>query len=345
MKKEMQFIEITDKKFSLGGKLMNNIYIYLSKIKKKMSKNKIGIIIIGIYKNIYVRPMNKMFALKFALIKDKVDQIHFFSNEETINMLKNEQKSLSRFGDGEIAWIHKDAKAYFGQSNSEELSRRLKEVLLSNESKVLIGIPDFFGTLKYHSKERQQSRNAHLGKYYYRWMDLVDTNKKYSDSLITRTYNGLDNFDSKRIFELWKSVWYGKNVIIIEGSQTRFGVGNDLLENAQSVKRIIAPSENAYSKYNEILNFVAVNNKKSNNDLYLIALGPTATILSYDIALLGCQAIDIGHLDIEYEWYLKNAKAKIPIKGKYVNEAGGTFEIDLDNEILKEYHNEIIKVI
>ena len=37
----------------------------------------------------------------------------------------------------------------------------------------------------------------------------------------------------------------------------------------------------------------------------LIALGPTATILAYDLAEKGVQALDVGHIDIEYEWFLR----------------------------------------
>ena len=49
------------------------------------------------------------------------------------------------------------------------------------------------------------------------------------------------------------------------------------------------------------------------NKLILIALGPTATILAYDLYKLGYRAIDIGHIDIEYEWFLRKANTKIPI--------------------------------
>lgn len=55
--------------------------------------------------------------------------------------------------------------------------------------------------------------------------------------------------------------------------------------------------------------------------LVLLALGPTATVLAYDLAILGYQAVDIGHIDIEYEWYQKKAFEKIPIEGKFVNES------------------------
>ena len=44
--------------------------------------------------------------------------------------------------------------------------------------------------------------------------------------------------------------------------------------------------------------------------MIIIALGPTATVLAYDLAKEGYQALDMGHFDIEYEWYLRNATKK-----------------------------------
>ena len=54
---------------------------------------------------------------------------------------------------------------------------------------------------------------------------------------------------------------------------------------------------------NQILIFI-IKQKLSKNKLILIALGPTATVLSYDLYKLGYHVIDIGHADIEYEWFL-----------------------------------------
>ena len=56
-----------------------------------------------------------------------------------------------------------------------------------------------------------------------------------------------------------------------------------------------------------------------------MALGPTATILAKDICDLNgdkieYQALDLGHIDIEYEWFLMRAKKRKAVKGKYVNE-------------------------
>ena len=79
----------------------------------------------------------------------------------------------------------------------------------------------------------------------------------------------------------------------------------------KSIQRIICPVINAFNLYSKIVN--TVKKKVSKNKLILIALGPTATLLSFDLYKLGYQSIDVGHVDIEYEWFLRNAKRKIPI--------------------------------
>jgi len=132
-----------------------------------------------------------------------------------------------------------------------------------------------------------------------------------------------------------------KDIVIIEGEQSRLGIGNDLFDNSRSIQRIICPSENAFELYDEIFNEAL---KIDKNKLILIALGPTATVLAYDLYKYGYQAIDIGHVDIEYEWYLRNATNKIKIENKYVNEAhnGNINIIDITDE---KYSKQIIVTI
>ena len=144
-------------------------------------------------------------------------------------------------------------------------------------------------------------------------------NHEYYSSTITRFYidlkskKGVPNYIKKL-----KKVWDQREVVIIEGEKSRLGVGNDLFDNMKSIERIICPTINAFNKYKEIIITIKKNVRK--NKLILIALGPTATILAYDLYKLGYRAIDIGHIDIEYEWFLRKANTKIPIKNKYVNE-------------------------
>ena len=80
---------------------------------------------------------------------------------------------------------------------------------------------------------------------------------------------------------------------------TGLGVGNDLFGNAGSIQRILAPAENAFSKYPQILDACM---EQPEDSLFLLALGPTATVLASDLCKAGRQAVDIGHVDLEYEW-------------------------------------------
>lgn len=321
----------------------------LIEIKKKLQKSNIGRIIIKIYHYCYAVPVSKLYLAKYHLIKNqsafnKLKENSFYTDEEVFLALREQRKSLCRFGDGEITWICQNSKGYFGQENSEELSKRLKQVITSSNENILIGIPNFFGDMKDYSRIRQNARNVHLAKYGNEWMNLTSNrNTIFADALITRVYFGRKNIDYSKMFSNWQQVWDSKKVVIIEGSATLFGVGNDLLENAASVERIIAPAENAFCKYKELIEFAV---KFPKDILFLIALGPTATILAYDLAMLGYQAIDIGHLDVEYEWFRSGNESsrKTPVKGKYVNEAGGMPKDKLDEELMLKYQSEIINV-
>ena len=161
----------------------------------------------------------------------------------------------------------------------------------------------------------------------------------YGDTQMTRPY--IDRKDGKKwagkVFPKLKSLWDGENLLIVEGAESRLGVGNDLFANAKSIRRVICPSKEAFDRYDDIYNAVLDLAKDS---LVLIALGPTATVLAADLSKKDIWAIDIGHVDIEYEWFLRNAKEKIKIEGKHVNEAkGGRIVSECNDE---KYLSEII---
>lgn len=315
----------------------------LIKIKQKLRCSSVGRILINVYHYSVAVPLAKIYSIKFHFIKNSFKDIKFYADEDIFTLLKSQKVSLCRFGDGEISWIYRDSKGYFNQENSKELSDRLRSIIISENKNIIIGIPNFFGTLDHYSKKRKESRNTHLAKYHKRWMELLSPDRYYADALITRVYYGLKNEKSEYMFKSWKSIWNDQNIIIIEGNQTRFGVGNDLLINARSVKRIIAPAENAFQRYDEILS--CAKEYISQDYIFLISLGPTATVLANDIGDCGSQAIDIGHLDIEYEWYLSSTTKKNPVVGKYVNEAGGPPDTEMSEGILDQYNSEVVKYI
>ena len=143
-------------------------------------------------------------------------------------------------------------------------------------------------------------------------------------------YNQKHRKYASKKFENLKKIWENKKVLIVEGEKTKLGVGNDLLNNAKEIKRLLCPSKDAFESYDKIIDFIK--NMDYKVDIIVMALGPTATILAYDLTKLNYQAIDIGHIDIEYEWFLKKVKKRVPIDGKYVNECFNENSINIENK-------------
>ena len=78
-----------------------------------------------------------------------------------------------------------------------------------------------------------------------------------------------------------------------------------------------------------------------------MALGPTAKVLVNDLTEDGFQALDLGHIDIEYSWWKMKATQKIPIRGKYNNEArieGVAVNGVLNEQELNDYKNQIVAI-
>lgn len=175
------------------------------------------------------------------------------------------------------------------------------------------------------------------------WIGLLNINKIYYNTNMTRLYMDYkDKSQCEERFDLIKRMWENRDLVIVEGDKTRLGVGNDLFSNVKSLRRILAPATNAYNKYNLILHEVLKVEKEA---FIILALGPTATIMAYDLAVEGYQAVDVGHVDIEYEWFLMGAKKKVPIKNKYVNEAKGGLGKNILSLEDHKYTDEIITQI
>lgn len=225
------------------------------------------------------------------------------------------------------------------------LSQKLIKVLNSNDKNLLIGL-----NIPYKEKDLQKLtisvRNYwinYLNRYQLNLSQLINKKRKYYSATISRFYMRYKDKSIKNIkkyIKKLKTIWDHKNILIIEGEKSRLGIGNDLFNNVKSIKRIICPVKNAFYVYDKIIKEVK---KLKENRLILIALGPTASILAYDLYKLGYQSIDIGHVDIEYEWFIRNCTKVVPIENKYVNEAPIKFIVKKTK--LNNYYNQIISKI
>jgi len=255
--------------------------------------------------------------------------------ESTIDFVIKNHVSVSRFGDGELRWMIGEETGYGFQQSDKLLALRLRSVLESNIPNHIVCIPNVFGNTKYLIPGNRVAWDIHKLKYGKKWLSLMDSEKTYYDSNMTRFYIDYnDKTLSEHLFNKIKLLWDNRPVLIVEGEFTRFGYQNDLLANSTKVLRIQCPAENAFSLYETIEKKVCETRQTLPEDtLILVALGPTATVLAADLAKKGFQTVDIGHLDLEYEWFLKGAKERINLDDRYVNEVdNGTIISTFDNE-------------
>ena len=245
------------------------------------------------------------------------------SGELAIEEIVTHGKSLARFGDGEFAAIAGLIRHRFQTEVEEELQQRLKETLQSEEENLLIGIADNYGSLeKYTDQAKREIRCYLTPQVRKEHLRLLNPGKTYYDAYVTRPYVMYQDHQTdaaKMRFENLRKIWEGRECIFVEGCCTGLGVGNDLFDNAAGIQRILGPAENAFSRYQEILDCCR---KQKKDALFLLALGPTATVLAHDLCRAGYQAVDVGHVDLEYEWFLRGEGCRTPIEGKYNNELG-----------------------
>ena len=267
------------------------------------------------------RDLRSMVQLPYYTLKCRRldNSIRFMSNKSAVDLVVDDGMSMARYGDGEFNWVLGREHAGSYQAVSPELSRRLKEVLASDEPGLIIGVLKVLvddsnmglRAKSYWRKYKAQNMAAILG--------LLDPGRTYADSSITRPYIDLkDRSGAPSEFENLKRIWAGRDVLLIEGEESRLGVGNDLFDGAASMRRVLCPSTNAFDSYGAIL--AATLEEVRSGDMVLLALGPTATVLAYDLCREGVQAVDIGHIDNEYEWMRIGATRKVPIPGKAVDE-------------------------
>lgn len=240
---------------------------------------------------------------------------------ESIQYIIDHQCSVSRYGDGEFGLLW-GCKIGF-QDVDEKLVESLKYVLQATDApNHVVGIPFFLKNVEGTVKLTCAFWGDFVSKFGKRLRPFLYDNRKYIDTQISRFYIEYhDRERSTRQLNLLKKIWEGRDVVIVEGAQSRTGVGNDLYDNVRSLQRILGYSKNAFSHYDEMLRAITLHVKPEEKKLILLSYGPTATILAYDLAKLGYQAVDMGHLDIEYEWYRRGTKKGEKIEGKYTNEA------------------------
>lgn len=206
---------------------------------------------------------------------------------QTLSLLE-QGKSIARYGDGELKLCRgASAKA---QDYNFDISERLKQILQSDGKECVVGIPRIG-----HLSEVAAEKHGFWSQYqpqtqYYNYQTI------YGSSFITRP-DSVPAINTQSYFARVKALWNDRKVILVNGDNKRFDKNPTILDNAAGWTRWEVPAQNAWSEYEGILRWAKTVSK---DVLFILCVGPTATVLAYDLCAAGYQALDLGHLGMFY---------------------------------------------
>ena len=219
---------------------------------------------------------------------DRFSASHQLGLEETVCRLIDGNISLARFGDGEFGSMLRRGYDLYLQRTTPELMTELRSIWTLenlNADSLLLGFPFPF-------------KGPHWARVWTNlWPDLrliTRTDITYGSTHVTRPYF-FRRLGSRGV-DLWRQVWADMSICVVTGTGSRFELIPALFESAASIAREDAPPVDAYARVDELerrlLTIPA--------DIFLLSLGPTATVLAARLSRHGRRAIDIGHIASSY---------------------------------------------
>lgn len=206
--------------------------------------------------------------------------------------------SISRFGDGEFRLINGKNMVY--QDYNPIIASKLKNVLSHNNipPKLLIGIPpfyqnknEFYCPIRFTNKKVINYWKKYLSNKESKKMEqIINYDNIYYSSFISRIESF--NYNNKDYISELNKIWKDKKIVLILNQFKYNEFKNIIYQNINNVVGVIYCTEkNAFSEYDNLFEKCKNYDKDT---IFLIMAGPTATILSFDLCLIGYQSIDIG---------------------------------------------------
>lgn len=214
--------------------------------------------------------------------------MRILSEHDTIRYLLEKKCSIARYGDGELKLCF--GKSAISQKATRGIKNDLRKILKSKNPNCLIGIPRIKERTTWVSERKRIFWNKYKQDQFYR---LYDSKKQYGSAFVTRgdAAPEIDNWD---YYELVKQLWLNKPTILIQGEFQRFNKSLTLLGCSSVLYTMCEARRDAYKDIPDLISYIKRNVEKGT--VVVISLGPAATVLAYELSLLGIQALDLGHM-------------------------------------------------
>lgn len=222
------------------------------------------------------------------------------TQDETIKTIVTTDRSLVRFGDGEI--VIADGGGIPFQKADKALAKRLQEILANkNEQNLIVTLsreyyyPDIAKILREQNELRKNVKLYEMPKLRRRVDKYINYSAVYYDG-IHREYGGGDRF------VVWREFFKDKKLVLVGCKEAFDSYQFNLFDTAKELVYEYTPNKHAFSKYDEILARLLNYDKKF---IHILMCGPTSKVLVADLTKDGFRALDLGHLAKDYDWYYK----------------------------------------
>ena len=242
-----------------------------------------------------IKPLhNRINEYFYHYIADRYPTV--LTETQTIERILNETLSFSRYSGSEFKLCRGSTVAR--QPANPELCHQLRRILTLEATcppplNFAIGVPPFL------TKDQitDPIMDSYFKHFYLREWEAVHhvANKTYLSAwAFWPCHWELPDDDANRLLSTLKQLWQDKDVTFVCNKRFKeHSAFAPIFGNAKSHSFIHPPAKNAYSRYDDLLQQAT---DFSVDNLFLLACGPTATVLAYDLAVRGYQAIDIGDL-------------------------------------------------
>lgn len=235
---------------------------------------------------------------KLEKIKESFPKVLTIS--EILNEILINKKSIARFGDGELnILLYKKSYTPY-QTTDENLKKRLSEILkYGSDEKILVCIIPFDYSKDLPTKTDDEN---FLERYWIK--NFLKLKAWFKNNIYGNAYISRKHFFYENKVEEIKKLWENKHVIFVYSKEGRFEKDGRIFSNILSYEEILISAVNAFNEYESILKKCL---EKEKNSIFIIAAGPMATVLAYDLAKEGYQALDLGHFPNCFKEFLREA--------------------------------------
>jgi hypothetical protein len=205
---------------------------------------------------------------------------------DTMEVLRTERKSLARFGDGEFRLMYRLEHKLKFHRNSPELMLALQRVLTDPSEDTLLAMPQVFIGVHWSTV---------FAETWHFIAPMLAMQERFGNSHVTRPM--FFQHHGQKAVDAWRSVWEGRDAVVVTGQGSRFDLVPALFDNLGSVMEVSSTPTDAFFDLDRLIGGI----EDTGRDLVLLSLGPAATIAADLLAARGIQALDVGHLSASYK--------------------------------------------